>query len=314
MSIGINFFPEITDRLIQKTGVMHGSYSFSYMKNRELDMVTKYPDESRMGDLLFFEDPNYDWNPDDFNLKVSKPLTLNNPMFLFGKNGVAPEDAELAIGVIWTCKDINLRGAKEIISFTKSSNSPLNTEIELNFKRGTLKKELNLETIVYVKTPGHPSEDEMMLGNQSGLKLGKLDKKNIVIEGNGSEFPVVEVADPLKPLWWIDCSWTDPQEDAFEEENLKLCINRSHKNYTSVYNGKSINDSPVFIEIMASALEVIIQKTRESDTWEDIKRGEKNAPGSIGEAVYYFLSTFEWDVSSPERMSVSIRKYLEGNM
>jgi hypothetical protein len=314
MSIPISFYPDIDDKLINKIGIENGEFRFSYTRNKEVFMVTKYSNESRMKELIYFEDPNYEWEPNQCNLKIKKSVVVKNPIFLFGPRGVAPKGALLAVGVIWTCKAINLRGAKEIHVFEKNHLTPIQCDIELNFLKGTLKNELNIKTIIYIKSSGNPQLGEEMLGNEAGLILGTISQSSVVIEGNGSVFPIVEVNEPGMPLWWVYCSWTDPQEDSFDEEHVKLCLNRAHGYYSDIYNNKSVKNSPLFIEIMASALQTIIYKVERSEYWENIKRNYNNSPGSIGEAVYYFMSTFDWDFSSPESLSRTIRQYLEENI
>lgn len=311
MSIPISFYPDIDEKLINKLGVETEDFVFSYVKNKNVTMETVYPDESRMKNLIFFEDPNYEWEPDYYNLNLKQTLRINNPGFLFGLKGVAPKDATLAVGVIWTCKAVNLRGAKEVITFKADSLSPLNCEIKLDFDKGTLKKELQIETVIYVKKSGNLENGEEILGNSPGINLGAISDTSIVIEGNGSVFPIVEVTEPEMPLWWVYCSWTDPQEETFEEENVKLCINKAHSNYPLIYNGKSVKDSPLFIEIMGSALQTIIHKVERSEYWNNIIQNYNNSPGSIGEAVYYFMTAFDWDFSSPELLNRTIRQYLE---
>ncbi|SFL91121.1 hypothetical protein [Salibacterium qingdaonense] len=314
MSISISFYPEINDKLFEKLGVQNGEYHFSYMKNRDVYLNTQYPDENRMRDIVFIEDPGSEWDVDQHNLKIEKEVQINNPRFLFGSNGVAPRSAELGVGVIWSCKAAGVRGAEEIQVIRSDSPAPLNCNVQLNFPKSTLKSEIVLETVVYIKKSGIPEEDEKMLGNESGLLLGTINHTEIILEGSGSEFPVVEVYEPSMPLWWVECLWTDPQEDPFDEEHVKLCINRGHKNYKRLYEGNVIKDPDLFIEIMASALEIIIRKVKESDYWFDIIANYNNLPGSIGEALYYFKSTFNWDFSSPENLSLHIRQYLENNL
>ncbi len=314
MSIPISFYPHINENILNKLGVVNGEFNFYYTKNKDILMETKYPDESRIREVIYFEDSNYEWDPDSFNLKLTRPLTISNPNFLFGSRGVAPKQSKLAIGVIWTCKASNIRGAKIIHTFGSDEFAPLQCNLNLEFPRGVLKKELNLEVIIYIKEPGKITAGEEILANQPGLNLGIISRSSIVIEGNGSIFPVVEVEEPNMPLWWVYCSWSDPQEDSFDEEHIKLCINKAHKYYSQVYNGKSVKDSPLFVEIMASAIQNIIHKVEKSSYWENIKQNYNNSPGSIGEAIYYFMSTFDWDFSSPELLGLTIRKYLEENL
>ncbi len=312
MSKAITMYPTIDENLINKLLFEPNVYQFSYFTNEEKNMETQFLD---VNNLIKFEDPSYEWDPDKNNLLVKRNSRIRNPHFLFGENGVVPLDAELAIGVLWSSKSVNLRGAKQIKTFNAQTPFPMEVDLELDFAKGNLKQELYVETVVYINKPGKPTPDESHLGNQPGLMLGTLDSTRIVLEGNGSVFPIVEVADDTLPLWWVVCSWTDPQEDSFDEENVKICINTAHKYFDQVYSGKKkVKDSPLFLEIIATSLQSIIHKAQESPSWENIKSGDQLVPGSIGAAIYYFITTFGWDVTSPEKLNLSIREYLEANM
>ena len=71
-------------------------------------------------------------------------------------------------------------------------------------------------------------------------------------------------------------------------------------------------DEQLLKEIIASALMLVITKLKqEDDYWEESLIGNDLKRGSVSEAVYYFVNTLEWDVSSMETLSLSIRKFLD---
>ncbi|KGP91255.1 hypothetical protein N780_08580 [Pontibacillus chungwhensis BH030062] len=314
MSQAIALYPTIDEQLTTKLGFEPGPFKFSYTTDVVQDMETQYLDVNSSVSLIKFEDPGYQWDPDNKNLIVRRTSYISNPAFLFGQYGVVPKDAELAVGVLWSSKSVNMRGAQKLTTFNAASASPVQIDLDLDFSPGNLKHELYLEMIVYISKPGNAGDNETHLGNQPGLILGTIDTTRIVLEGNGSVFPIVEVAEETMPLWWVVCAWTDILEDGFDEENVKICINTAHKNFDQVYSGKKIQDSPLFLEIMASSLQTIIHKAQESGSWQNVKSGDDLVPGSIGAAIHYFITTFGWDVSSPESLSFSIRQYLEDHM
>ena len=65
---------------------------------------------------------------------------------------------------------------------------------------------------------------------------------------------------------------------------------------------------------MASALVIIISKLKEQENYWDVTIGDDLQSGSVSEAVYYFINTLEWDVSTPDAMSLSIRKFFDQRM
>ena len=63
---------------------------------------------------------------------------------------------------------------------------------------------------------------------------------------------------------------------------------------------------------MASAITVLIEKLRlDTGYWEQIMQGDNLENGSVGQAIYYFMETLEWDLSSPEATSLSARKFFD---
>ena len=94
-----------------------------------------------------------------------------------------------------------------------------------------------------------------------------------------------------------------------------MIFNQAHPNYSLLKVDAGMNGSPFLVDVLASALQIIIWKAVESVGY-DIDRivnpSSSVAPGSILDAVHYFLKTFEWDVSSPERLAESIRKDFDG--
>ncbi|SDW05967.1 hypothetical protein SAMN05421781_0300 [Marinococcus luteus] len=312
MSIAINFYPTINDKLINKIGLQVEDYKVSYLKGNNVDMETESIRERGKTEYIQVIDSSYEWDPVEYGLSIQRKITINNPRFLFGPAGVAPKNAVISLGIIWSCKSVKTRGAKEISQFDATNHSPITFDLKLDFDEGFLKKELKLEMVLYIKKPGELFEGEEMLGNTPGLNLGSIRETTTLLEGNGSIFPVVEVKDSGSPLWWVECSWEDPQEDLFDEENIKICINKAHQNFSLVYaKAENMLDSPLLLEIIASALQIIIQEVQHSDYWENIKKNENNSTGSIGEAVYYFLNMFNWNFTSPRLLSKTIREYLE---
>ena len=102
-----------------------------------------------------------------------------------------------------------------------------------------------------------------------------------------------EIHEPGQPLWYVKCDWIDPTYDLFSDS-------------------VSIFDEQLLKEIMASALGVIITKLKEQeDYWDVTTSGEDLQSGSVSEAIHYFIDTLEWDVSGPEAMSLSIRKFFD---
>jgi hypothetical protein len=50
------------------------------------------------------------------------------------------------------------------------------------------------------------------------------------------------------------------------------------------------------------------------EEWEAMLSNADFAPGSIAQAVYGFVKNLNWDISSPNELSVSIRKFFDNNL
>jgi hypothetical protein len=306
----INFYQTITPSLKNRIGFEGTSYSFSYLKDYEIYQLStdSIEGQENRDNHLYLQDPLNYWDADKNNLSVNRKGIINNTNFLFGPNGVAGQDSIIGIALSWFSKSSNQRGIIPVAEVIYGSNS-VEFDIQNTFNPGQLKGKVTLELIIYLKQNGgtlYPN-----LANKNGTILGVLDSYILVIDGNGSMFPILEVKDPSQPLWWVSCQWTDPLSDSFSEENVSIILNTGHK-FSKLLNSEyNLGSSPLLIEIISSAIQIIISKAKESGVWENIETGEGVEPGSIGQAIYYFIQTFGWDVSSPERLARSIREDLE---
>lgn len=314
MSITLNLFPTINSTLYGKIGFFADEYEFAYHKDQtEMQLETRTNDMlTPNSTTLQIYDENCVWYADSYDLLIRRCFTISNPLFLFGSKGIADEDSELGVALFWLSKTSNQRGAYKVGSFCRTEKS-IAFDLEVAFLPGVLTGSIDLQTVIYLKKPSFISSSTGF-AQDSGTILGVLDHFKIVIDGKGSVFPVVEVNEPSQPLWYVKCDWTDPLSDGFEEENVSLCINRANPNYESLRLESGLQGSPLLAEVIASGLQTIVQKIILSPEWDDISKGRNIEDGSIGQAVYYFISNFGWDTSSPERLALSIRKDFENRL
>ena len=87
-----------------------------------------------------------------------------------------------------------------------------------------------------------------------------------------------------------------------------MIFNQAHPNYRLLKIENGMNGSPFLSDVIASALQVIISKTIDTlGSVEALDNVDYASPGSILDAVHYFISTFGWDPHSPERLAETIR-------
>lgn len=257
-------------------------------------------------------DPAGKWTPELYNWGFERTISISTP-FLFGPNGVAPSGATLGIAIIWTSKDSEQRGVIPVDEFDASSGKTIRTTAEHQFKKCQLRGRVELTTVLYIaEADRHISDKERHLANTAGMVLGELEKVYIALDGNSSMFPIVEVSEPVQPLWFIRLDKNaNPATDSFVE-CVTLNLNTAHKDYNRINQASNEYDPKLMQEIMASALTTLILTLKQNEEfWSELESGDEFDPGSIGEALSYFINVLKWQVSTPESISVSIRKYFD---
>lgn len=289
---------------------------FSYIENFEaypLQVEVSSEGISSVNGKL--KDPRCSWYPETHNLKVQRNYRIASAYCLFGEGGIAPSDSIIGIALQWISSRSDERG---IIPFGEITRLDAGTayQAECNFERGKLKGSLKLQTVLYLKDPKTPKASEMYFAQQAGTILGILDQTEIYIDGNGSIFPIVVIEAPGKPLWHVYYNETaDAMQDKFESENVEIRLNKAHPNYDALKIETSMVESPLFLEVISSALMVIVESAKESlgEDWDTVLSGTGFESGSIAEAIYYFVTRLQWDISSPAKLSASIKEFFEKN-
>jgi len=308
----IKAYPELDTRLLNRICVTSDDFKMSYHtdnETRELDV--KQIESSSRFHYFKIEDPNCEWNPDEHKINYSRKYTINNPSILFGENGIAPSNSLLGLVLIWTSKASSMRGTQIIGKFSSQSKGPLEFDLKGSFNKGILKGDVQLTTSLYLAEAGARLKSEMHLINKQGTLLGEIENQIMIVDGVGSIFPVVEVYEPNEPLWWVYFDVYDISSDPFNDDNIRIEINKGHKDYEALMSKKGLEENEFLTDIIASAIQLIIQKAlSDTDFKEDIINDENLEPDSIGKVISYFINSLEFDISSPELMAKSIRSFM----
>ena len=307
-------YPLLEHSHFQKIGYVADKVDFSYTEQfEEFPLQLEVLSENSRSCTGKLSDPRCSWYPETHNLKFQKSCRITSAYCLFGEGGIAPSNAVIGLALRWISTKSDERGIIPFGEITRLDSSSTFTA-EGQFDKGKLKGSLKLETILYLKTPGRPQASEMFFAQQSGTVLGILDQSEFYIDGNGSIFPIVIIDAPGKPLWHVYYNDTvDAMQDQFNSENVEIQLNKAHPSYDALKIDSSMIESPFFIEVIASALMVIVESAKESlgEEWDTMLSGTGFESGSIAEAIYYFVSRLQWDISSPARLSDSIREFFE---
>lgn len=309
MSDVVSLFPVLTDELLGKIRFQKSEYEFYY--SRDDNEWALHTEDVGMGDSKhIIKDEQGIWDPDNYNLCLKRRYSLRTYQCLFGESGIACNNAVIGMALIWTSQDSKQRGVIEIGEI-KKSNLDLSFSMNYEFPPAQLRGTVDFSTVLYIKKEGTPGWDEDHLANKYGCILGEIDKYSITLDGKGSVFPIYEVNEPGQPLWYVKCDWDDPTYDLFSEA-VQINLNVAHKNYKYLDKTKRTYDDQLLKEVIASALSIVILKLHDQEVyWDNTINGTGIQSGSVSEAVNYFVNTLEWDVSSPELISLSIRKFFD---
>lgn len=173
---------------------------------------------------------------------------------------------------------------------------------------------MKLQTVLYLKDPGTPAASEMYFALQPGTILGTLDQSEVFIDGNGSVFPISIVNAPGKSLWNVYYDETaDPLQDPFNGEYVEIRLNKAHPDFDALKIETSMTESTLFLEVISSAMFVIVEAAKDSlgEDWNNVLNGIGYDPGSIAEAINFFVTHLQWDVSTPAKLAGSIKKFFE---
>ena len=317
MSTTFNMYPTLTQDMSLALAYEPAALQLLYKEGHDFFPLSL---ESQNGDALNYcaevRDPRCEWYPEKYNLLLRKTMKLNNVSPLFGPNGIAPASASIGVAVRWISTNSEHRGIVPVGEINQATQTTT-LHYEQSFERNVIKGSLLLETVIYLKTLGSIQANEQHLARQTGTVLGILDSCELFIDGNGSIFPVATVNDASKPLWWVyyDESCV-PLQDPFEEEYVEIRLNRAHPAFEQLKIDGSLKDSPLFLEVISSALLVIVDSVKESigEDWSIVLSGQGYATGSIAEAINYFIVKLQWDTSSTTKLAQSIRRFFDSNL
>ena len=316
MSNVIKLFPELTREMLDSLNYTPKKPIFSYInsENTSVELELYNYEMHTNGISAQLRDQNASWDPEKYETVFETSIEIKNLNTLFGPTGIAPNEAEIGIGILWIDTKAEQRGIIPVGNFKKQQQQ-FNIIVTHTFPKGLLKGNLLLQTCLFLQNPGKPQKRETFLASEPGTVLGLLDNIDIMIEGNGSVFPILLLDEPGGLLWNIHYNEDiDPCSDSFSEENICINLNKAHPAYELISMEKPLKDNPLLLEILSAALVLICSKVKEnfSSDWESLISGSiEYEEGSIAQAICYFRNKLRWDFTDQISLSISIRSFLE---
>ncbi len=300
-------YPTLTSEIIRRAGIEYGIYTASGNINNQLCSLVLDPIEE--GEIYNISDKEGRWGSDDY-FSLNQNYHIEKPHELFGYDGVACHDAELGIAIQWMSASSKRRGSQKIGKFA-CGNKPLDIFGYIDFAPGSLRGILELKTVLYISKKSSNNRGEEYFANEEGMIVGEISSAKIILDGNGSMFPIYDITEENGPLWKVKMDWEDPNSDQFSE-TVEICLNIKHPDYPQLDAASKNFNKRLLIEVLSSALSLIVLKLNLDEThWEETIQGKNLEQGSVSEAVSYFINNLGWNVTSPEVLSNSIHQYLE---
>lgn len=258
-----------------------------------------------------------DLNPALEPLRIEMTITIRNLAGLFHPEptAVTTNGAVLGIALFWESRESGRRGVGNCHYFSEN-DQVADIPLHIDFVQGEMREEIVFTPKVFLHTAGGVLPGYCSV--QGGV-LGNLDKKQtLIIDGNGSRYPIYEAAEgPNAPLWRVQMDWNDPLEDAFVG-HFRIIINTDHSDYPMVQKLENPEPGrdvvPVALkEILTSTLFGMMMKLKDgADDWNSIME-KKSQPKSIGELAWAYIQHQGWNMVSPSDLLQDIRKTVEGH-
>ncbi len=276
------FFPTLTEKMLEDAGCYFSKYEFSYLIEGSYHAL-----RAKGRNTVRLEDSLESWKIEGDGLRIVRKVTLEYPNMLKGKAGIACEEAEIGICIIWTNRALTQMGYIMPETMVRSGNSEI-YNFKYEFPPGEIKGDLTLDTVVYIKSAAiNVKDEEKHLINEAGVTLGSLDTISLNFENAYMEFPIKDVKDSQQPLWWLELKqWEDPRRDAFNEDNVCLYLNSYYDYCPKV--GDRIKNVELLVEIISSAYLMIINRIDDGGFLSDTLNDVNLEPGSISKVIFYF--------------------------
>ena len=212
------FYPKLTPELKEACGYSSDKYIFSYEYQDEYHGLRQ-----KGSSTLKLSDPLEIWKIETEGIRINKNVRIAYPQFLYGKDGIACQGAELGICITWTNMALTQTG---IILPVNDVTLPQgrSCKFEFSFDPGTILGDLELTLNLYIKKTAAeilPNEDSLM--NEAGVSFGELETVVLDFSSIYMEFPIEEFKSEKEPLWWVEFSqWEDPKvSDLFTRDNVR---------------------------------------------------------------------------------------------
>jgi len=304
----VSLYRQIDSNMIEAAGIEVSTPQFFYNTSegvKEIELGEEFDN------VLTINEFDTEWSPKENDLTVKQKFTFANPSVLFGDKGVTMNDNKIGLAVHIHSKT---SGNQKKINFGSQINTQNKMEVqfEYNFPKDSIRGIIGMDFFMYLQDI---VETRTYHANQIGMRLSAEDLSNliIVVDGEGSAFPITEFNEKNGPLWILEKKWADATEDIFDSSNVNLSLNIVHPLFEQIKGGKTKAIRALMGDIMVQAMSMLIQQVLiiEENTLDAVDESISN---SILAVVKYWVTTFEVDTTSLFTIMNSLRRRLDHEM
>lgn len=230
-------------------------------------------------------DEDYEWNPREQNLYLSVNISMDNIKSLFGECGSTFEDSILGLGLVWKPEKSRIKRCKKLCELSINCNK---TNVTINnIELQNISSNVDFYLVIYIVKAGSKN-GSTFFANETGMILYQELLWTIIVEGNGSIFPIFEVEKDNSPIWSYYCDTADIAEDSFDMEHIRIEINKKHPSYNMLHPKSPTYSQSYENEILSNAIAMIILDIRSKQSDGIIDLNEECDQGTILNALKYF--------------------------
>lgn len=284
-------YPMLNDTHIDAIGyeLLEVKFYASSKYDKELIEISE---ESLINNMVILKDENSFWDINNHSLSMVMIMEIKTSRPLFGFNGIANSGASIGLAIQWYSRESMQRGVVPVGVMDYFDNSRKEYRIEISFDVGQLRGDIVMQPFLYIEKAAIPIDERGgFLQNNIGSILGAFDEVKVILDGDGSEFPIYIVSNPNGPLWQVDCQWDDPITEAFSR-SVAIRLNQNHPGYKYVDRNNNKFDQYLINDIVASCICILITKISQSAYANCLKTNDNFEVGSVAHVANYFIKAF----------------------
>lgn len=303
MANKIALYRQFNSEMAMESSLNISEPEFSFLKDGTVtSLKTGNADRKKQ---YYLDDVDEGWDVTQDDLRVERTVTFSDVSRLFGADGLLGTEGEIGIAAhVYS----QTSGYQDNIPFGKFNVTQKFGEFRFRkaFEPAFLKGSIKVEIYLYVSKLG---QEGPFFADIIGAKLGMISSFEIIVDGDGAVFPIVEVDKPGNPLWaLVVVPGVDFATDQFSADNARLELNKKHPMFKQLAEAKTRIANYLMIEILANAMtQLIFMGKEELDTLSS----EDLIQGSLASAINYWIETFELEIDNFSETNSQLRLQLE---